>query len=142
MSRLNIGTAKKRMEKAFGGNMIARVDGWQVGGIFIGGCVARGEGSSFRAKAHAHNCPKDKHFGWICVRSMKRLGEFVCNEDSLIIITKPSRTMWHEYAHILTPNHGHDDVWRAKMRELGQPIPKRYKKYHRLISSLNKVVGD
>ena len=104
----------------------------EVKGIFVGGCVERGEGSSFRAKAHAHNYTKHNSFGWICLISMKRLGEFVNNDDGTIDITKPSRVLWHEYAHILTPNHSHDDIWRAKMKELKQPLPKQYLKRKRV----------
>lgn len=106
---------------------IYKVPSWpEVKGIFIGGCVERGVGSSFRAKAHAHNANKEpyiKYFGWICVRSIKRIGE-----TSGQVVTKPSRLLWHEYAHILTPNHGHDDTWRAKMRELHQPMESQYDK--------------
>src|SRR2546426_890672 len=103
----------------------------EVAGLFVGGCVQRGVGSSFRARAHAHNAPNAKHYRWICMRSWRRIGDFVENAseegwDGVVI--KPSRLLWHEYAHILTPSHGHDDAWRSKMRELKQPLPKRYKK--------------
>jgi hypothetical protein len=94
--------------------------------VFVGGCVERGDGSSFRAQAHAHCFNKtpgqQRYFGWICVRSPKRL-----RTPS----GKPSRAMMHELAHILTPNHWHDDTWRKKMVELGQPIPRHYQKRSR-----------
>lgn len=87
-----------------------------IAGIYVGGCVDRGDGSSFRAQAHAHVEPPNK--GWICVRSAKRL---------YMADGRPSRTLMHEYAHILS-NSGHTDKWRTQMQALGQPIPKRYKK--------------
>lgn len=103
---------------------VYHVSEWsEVKGIYVGGCVKRGLGSSFRAKAHAHNEKADKYFGWICVRSIKRIGEAQGQR-----ITNPSRLLWHEYAHILTPNHSHDDTWRKKMREMAQPITEQYRK--------------
>ena len=96
----------------------------------MGGCVERGEGSSFRAKAHAHNATNKFRQGWICVRSLRRVGEWTpCIDPSWDgEIRAPSRLLWHEYAHLCTPNHGHDDVWRAKMREFHQPLTKQYRK--------------
>ncbi len=79
-------------------------------GLFTGGCVKRGDGSSFRAKAHAHTSGENK--GWICVRAFRR----VHMKDG-----RPSQLMIHELAHILS-GHGHDDVWRKKMKEIGGKI--------------------
>ena len=124
------GPAKRRDEPVPGevppgaAENVYHVPQWpEVRGVFVGGCVARGPGSRFRAKAHAHNFKSDPHFGWICFLSLKRVGEVEGKT-----ITNPSAVLWHEYTHILTPNHYHDDVWRAKMKELGQPITERYKK--------------
>jgi hypothetical protein len=74
----------------------------EVKGVFVGGCVARGDGSRFRAKAHAHS--RGEHAGWICFLSAKRLE---CRE--LIL---------HELAHILT-GEGHTDKWRRELLRLG-----------------------
>ncbi len=45
----------------------------QFKGLFVGGCVERGDGSRFRRKAHAHTSKRDALRGWICVLSPKRL---------------------------------------------------------------------
>ena len=76
-------------------------------GVFVGGCVDRGDGSSFRAKAHAHTT-RFPNPGFICVRSAKRL----YNAQG-----KPSLLMWHELAHLLV-NQGHTAPWREAMRSL------------------------
>jgi hypothetical protein len=40
-----------------------------VKGVFHGGCIKRGVGSSFRASAHAHGREGDNYFGWLCYRA-------------------------------------------------------------------------
>jgi len=91
-------------------------------GTFVGGCIDRGDGSSFRAKAHAHCCPDDpleQNQGWICVRSVKRLR---------MATGRPSMLMLHELAHILAREAWHNDKWRSKVRELGGRIEEQYLK--------------
>jgi len=73
-----------------------------VAGLFVGGCVARGDGSSFRHMAHAHT--DGAHVGWICVRAAWRLLDF--------------QLMAHEVAHVLTGD-GHTDRWRQCVLDLG-----------------------
>lgn len=85
--------------------MIVQIDTKQfpeVKGIFANGCVQRGEGSRFRAKAHAHT--KGEYKGWICFLSEKRLSS--------------RELLLHEIAHIIT-NQGHTDKWRSKLLEIG-----------------------
>jgi len=107
-------------------------EGWDCK-IFIGGCIARGIGSSFRHTAHAHNNewgPKVgghreacQFYKWICIRGIKRLGEYeiTTNPDgsTVVKVIKPSHTLKHEYAHILVPNQGHTETWANRLKELG-----------------------
>lgn len=56
--------------------------------------------------AHSHVHPSDPFVGWICFKGLHCLAD-----DQL---------MRHELAHILTDHHhGHDDMWRDKVLELG-----------------------
>lgn len=93
----------------------------EVKGVFVGGCVERGDGSSFRAKAHAHWVNGKDSDSWICVRSAKRL----YNAKG-----EPSNIMKHELAHIIT-GKGHTQVWADKLRQLGGSIPKNRYRYVR-----------
>lgn len=86
--------------------------------IFVGGCVARGVGSRFRRQAHAHNGRGDPLFGWVCVLSQRRV---------LTASGAWGQLMLHEFAHIASPNHGHDEVWRKMARSLGYRLRGRCK---------------
>lgn len=94
----------------------------EVTGIFTGGCIARGEGSSFRAKAHSHT--DNPFMGWICVRSAKRL------TDRMLML--------HEAAHIIT-GLGHVDSWRKKLLEIGGTLDATdsMKSYHKKRRTVN-----
>lgn len=87
----------------------------EVRGLFTGGCVSRGVGSSFRATAHAH--VSGEWMGWICVRGREEVYRY----DG----ETPSRTLMHEYAHIVSGT-GHDAHWRGEMARLCQPIEAKY----------------
>lgn len=71
-------------------------------GVFVGGCVDRGVGSRFMAKAHAHT--HGSHAGWICFLSQKWIHV---------------REIWlHEIAHLGTKT-GHTMAWRRFLIQLG-----------------------
>ena len=95
-----------------------------VKGVFAGGCVERGEGSRFRAKAHTH--AQGDHKGWVCVLSPRRLTERLL--------------MLHEAAHAIT-GLGHVDKWRKKLLEIGgtlDAIPGISKSYHKKTRGTSK----
>jgi hypothetical protein len=83
----------------------------QFKGLFVGGCVDRTDKSAFTERAHAHSDPPYK--GWICVDAAEPL--YIGGTK------KPNMLMLHELAHLLS-KHGHDDVWRKRVRELGGAV--------------------
>jgi len=78
------------------------ITSWALKGIFVGGCVARGDGSSFRAKAHAHTT--GAYTGWLCFRTRRRVAS-----RALVL---------HELAHLVT-GQGHTNAWRRTVLRLG-----------------------
>lgn len=88
-----------------------------VRGVYVGGCVSRGVGSSFRAKAHAHT--HGPYTGWLCFRRADRL---TCR--ALVL---------HELAHLVT-GHGHTETWRREVIRLGgtlDDVPGILGNYHK-----------
>lgn len=90
----------------------------EVAGLSMGGCVNGGR--RFRRTAHAHNIPGRPAFGWICFLSADIERVF---RDGV-----PTASMWHEYAHIRTPGHGHDAAWMRQMIALGRVVPFYYER--------------
>ena len=88
----------------------------EVRGVFVGGCVERGVGSRFRAKAHAHT--HGPRLGWICFLSAARL---------------TSRELClHELAHVIT-REGHTARWREFLLQIGgtlDEVPGVLQSYH------------
>ncbi len=88
-----------------------------VAGISVGGCaeaIGTPRRGAFRRRGHAHNHPRDPRFGWICILSA-RAGRVVTPTG------RPSALLAHEYAHLLAPNSGHRQRWRAAVTALGHP---------------------
>ena len=77
----------------------------QLKGISYDGCVANWREPGY-VLAHTH--PVDDEFhGWLCFRNK--------------MLLKDHQLIKHELAHLLT-GHGHDDVWRKKLIQLGGHI--------------------
>lgn len=74
----------------------------EVKGVFVGGCVDRGVGSRFRAKAHAHTSGTNR--GWICYRS--------------VLWLHVRELHLHELAHVVT-REGHTRRWRTYLLQIG-----------------------
>ena len=87
-----------------------------VAGVYVGGCVERGDGSRFRHKAHAHT--SGTHKGWLCLLSAARL-----SDDMLIR---------HELTHILS-GEGHTDGFRRVLLSIGGTLNHTgsLKEYHK-----------
>jgi hypothetical protein len=81
----------------------------ELRGVFVGGCVERGVGSKFRAKAHAHTAGPFR--GWICFRGSRWLHV---------------RMLWlHELAHVVT-REGHTRRWREYLLAIGGTLDPVY----------------
>lgn len=93
----------------------------ELNGLFVGGCVERGVGSSFRAQAHAHT-ENGPFYGWVCVRSYRRI---------FTPSGRLSQLMLHEIAHVIV-RQGHTDKWRECARCIGYRLPERYRKKQRV----------
>jgi len=88
-------------------------------GVFVGGCIRGSTRTGVTTRgdaAHSHNYRGDRHFGWICVADER---------DLFTPSRRPTRVMWHEYAHLLVPNANHGARWRAAVTALGWPSEAR-----------------
>lgn len=95
------------------------------GAIRVGSCV---EGHDFTGcLAHAHNYEDTPFFGWICVRSVDLVGRYQRQADGTYHVVEPNPVIFHETAHILSPNHSHDAMWRYVMKELQEEYGPRWR---------------
>lgn len=90
-------------------------------GVFIGGCIERGDGAKYHAKAHTHT--SGGNVGWICYQSNKWTW---CKELAL-----------HELAHVITLQ-GHTDKWRKVLLELGGTLDTVFHKSKVVLRSYQK----
>lgn len=98
-------------------------------GVFVGGCVERGDGSSFRASAHAHSEGAWK--GWICVRgALEGRGGEKLRDLPLMV---------HELAHIAS-NAGHTGKWRRAYTQLAEEYGLRKEVVLRELALYRKVL--
>ena len=82
----------------------------EVKGIFVGGCVERGDGSSFRhRRTRTHTAPTTPGLD-LHSRSQ------ACGAER-----QAARLLIHEYAHILQPSAGHGPAWQKRVALLGAP---------------------
>ena len=98
----------------------------ELRGVFVGGCVERGKGSRFRAKAHAHT--SGPHRGWICFRNVVALAD--------------RATRLHELAHVVT-REGHTRRWREFLLQIGgtlDPVPGISRDYHARARAGRRIV--
>lgn len=84
----------------------------ELKGIYYGGCIA-GLNEPKDVLGHAHY--QGIHTGWICVRSK--------------MLLKDHQLLRHEVAHLIAPDDGHDDKWRAVVKKLGGHIDQYVFKY-------------
>lgn len=113
--------------KVRNGVEIYHIPQWpEVKGIAVGGCILRLKAGldpkiKHQEPGHAHNYPDDICFGWICAKSVEKIGEVEGR-----IVTKPSEFIRHEYAHILAPGTYHGKRFREVRRAIGNPARDSY----------------
>lgn len=83
-------------------------------GIAIGNRCVNGGDWIGDLTGHGHEDPRDFHYGWICVSSLRHLN---------------ATNITHELGHIIRKNRRHDDAWRRVIRiDLKGRVERRYLK--------------